>query len=639
MTTSPKIRDKVSISAGNKNRSLKDILAPMGAGVEVLKVEAINAPMHNTKATIRIDNSKITAVAGEYLPTERYSTRVIFYNRIDIATILPETITAPLTNLAAVLEELNSKHQCDFTEDDIEATTCGIKAKETSLGYYSSGTGMGSTIPTDTVSFGVRTLPNGVGDKSEFSIHRHQKIVVSVNGVVYDPEPIESGGNTIPTMGLVEWIDDIFANHFPLIKTTILPTLWFEDFYHGQGTDEAAIIELTNLDKTTPMDVTVQLHTLDQDGGYILKNSTNLLPNARLQPAGSTIGGCGGVDNYTLTRNEYDLYYNPWVDPNSEENLGRSEEDVGKLVGLNGSTHGVFLETVPTSDRDFTIDFFEGSTGLQNVLRVYQKPVEGYLENSEVIVFLKNLMETPLTLKHPALSAPLVFTKTETETPLDQIMVSPIVVSSYNMRRLFIQVGGVDHNVNLEEERWSGLDLLQLIDGMLETIPAIANSLTITLLEEICRKDVYLYVKNKTADALNFGIWYTDSDGVISDVIPPVVLEPSGTKGLGYTVDDQIYTTNSVVTGMVNNRSIRSITWRGVTTPVELSSESDIESAWRESIWCYILIASARYEATIDYFHSRSPFKEEFIFNKGLLDEVKFHLEPKQLVDATEVPS
>ena len=78
MTTSPKIRDKVSISAGNKNRSLKDILAPMGAGVEVLKVEAINAPMHNTKATIRIDNSKITAVAGEYLPTERYSTRVIF---------------------------------------------------------------------------------------------------------------------------------------------------------------------------------------------------------------------------------------------------------------------------------------------------------------------------------------------------------------------------------------------------------------------------------------------------------------------------------------------------------------------------------------------------------------------------------
>ena len=136
MTTSPKIRDKVSISAGNKNRSLKDILAPMGAGVEVLKVEAINAPMHNTKATIRIDNSKITAVAGEYLPTERYSTRVIFYNRIDIATILPETITAPLTNLAAVLEELNSKHQCDFTEDDLELVNNNLVAKPNSLGYY-----------------------------------------------------------------------------------------------------------------------------------------------------------------------------------------------------------------------------------------------------------------------------------------------------------------------------------------------------------------------------------------------------------------------------------------------------------------------------------------------------------------------
>lgn len=631
MTTSPKIRDKVSISAGNKNRSLKDILAPMGAGVEVLKVEAINAPMHNTKATIRIDNSKITAVAGEYLPTERYSTRVIFYNRIDIATILPETITAPLTNLAAVLEELNSKHQCDFTEDDIEMVGSTIKAKETSLGYYNSGTDVINTVPTDTVSFGVRTLPDGRGNKEMIDRYYYQKVVVSVNGVVYEPQPIESGSRPIPAMDIVEEIKGIFDFYFPDIAVKVVPTQWFEDFYRGQDYEMSAIVELTNLDKTTPMDVTVQLHTLDKDGSYILKDLVNLLPNARLQPNGSTVADVG-VDQYALSEAEVNLNYDPY----SEYDL--DEEGIGKLFGLNGSTHSVYIDTNPGVGDYFDIELTNSRIGLQNVLRVYRKPDEGGLNDGSVVMFLKNLLETPVTVEHPGFnSGSLVFSKVETETPLDQIMVVPTNTYSDSQRSFTIQLNSDKYTLDLNDTEWSGAAFEILIDVLLESYSEIKQKIDISILEEISSGSINLYIKNKTAAALDVSIYYKDSDGLFVDIFPPVILEPLGTKGLGYTPDDQITTSNALAADLVNAGLIESITWRGMTHPFELSGFG-LGWMWRENIWRNILVVAASNDNVIDYFHSWSPFKEEFIFNKGKPNEVKFHIEPKQLVDATRIP-
>lgn len=632
MATLPKIRDKVSISSGNKNRSLKDILAPMGAGVEVLKVEAITAPMHNTKATIRVDNSKVYVAEGENQPTEPFTIRAILYNRIDIATILPETISAPMGDLAAVLKELNSEHQCDFTEDDIEVVGNTIKAKATSLGYYSSGTDVGNTVPTDTVSFGVRTLPDGRGDKSQIDRYYYQKIVVSVDGVVYDPEPIESGSTSIPAMDIVGMIEDIFVNHFPLIKVNLLLTSWFEDFYRGQEQEMSAIVELTNLDKTAPKDVTVQLHTLDKDGSYILKDIVNLLPNARLQPNGSTVVDVG-VDQYALSEAEVNLNYDPY----SEHDL--DEEGIGKLFGLNGSTHSVYIDTNPGVGDYFDIELTNSRIGLQNVLRVYRKPYEGGLNDGSVVMFLKNLLETPVTVEHPGFNnGSLVFTKVETETPLDQIMVVPTNTYSDGKRSFTIQLNSDKYTLDLNDTEWTGAAFEILIGVLLESYSAIKQKIDISILEEISSRNVNLYIKNKTAAALDVSIYYKDSDGLFVDIFPPVILEPLGTKGLGYTPDDQITTSNALATDLVNAGLIESITWRGMTHPFELSGVG-LGWMWKEKIWRNILVAAASDDNVIDYFHSWSPFKEEFIFNKGKPNEVKFHIEPKQLVDATEVPS
>lgn len=632
MATLPKIRDKVSISSGNKNRSLKDILAPMGAGVEVLKVEAITAPMHNTKATIRVDNSKVYVAEGENQPTEPFTTRAILYNRIDIATVLPETISASMSDLAAVLKELNSKHHCDFTEDDIEVVGNTIKAKVTSLGYYSSGTDVSNTVPTDTVSFGVRTLPDGRGDKSQIDRYYYQKIVVSVDGVVYDPEPIESGNTSIPAMDIVGMIEDIFVNHFPLIKVNTLPTSWFEDLYRGQESEMSAIIELTNLDKTAPKDVTVQLHTLDKDGSYILKDLVNLLPNARLQPNGSTVADVG-VDQYALGETEVDLRYDPF----SEHDL--DEEGIGKLFGLNGSTHSVYIDTNPGVGDYFDIELTNSRIGLQNVLRVYRKPYEGGLDDGSAVMFLKNLLETPITVTHPGFNnGSLVFTKVETETPLDQIMVVPTNTYSNSKRSFTIQLNSDKHTLNLDDTEWTGAAFEILIDVLLDLYPAIKQKIDISILEEISSRNVNLYIKNKTAAALDLSMYYKNSDGLFVDIFPPVILEPLGTKGLGYTPDDQITTSNALAADLVNAGLIESITWRGMTHPFELSG-SGLGWMWRENIWRNILVVAASNDNVIDYFHSWSPFKEEFIFNKGKTNEVKFHLEPKQLVDAAEIPS
>lgn len=629
MTTSPKIRDKVSISAGNKNRSLKDILAPMGAGVEVLKVEAINAPMHNTKATIRIDNSKITAVAGEYLPTERYSIRVIFYNRIDIATILPENIDAPLNNLSVVLKELNSVHQCDFTEDDIEILNNTIRAKETSLGYYNSGEVVVGGIPTDTVSFGVRTLPEGNGNKNSLGRYYYQKIVIAVNGVVYEAQPISSSGAYVSASDLVESIVDIFADQFPLIKATALQTQWFEDFYHGQQSEASAVVELSNLDETTPMDVTIQLHTLDRDGGFIMKYLTYLLPNARLQPKGSTMVD-NGVDQMTLDEKECDLRYKPRND---------DAEIIGNLFKINGSTHNLYLETTPGTNDLFDIRLTDGVLGLQNVLRTYYKPDEGGLSDPDMpVAFFKNLMETPLSVEHPSFKNPIKLLPTNTATPLDQVIVSMLDYSSRSNKNFNIVVGSDTYTIDLSLEEYTNASVEILIDAVLK-ISGFKEKIDIAILTELCRDDIVLYARNKTNKSVDFSVYYKDIDNIINNVIPPINLEPAGTKGLGFTVDDQNTTTVPAVTGLINNGSLKTITWRGVTTPVEGLDSGEYGWRWNETIWYKVLIAEFRNNSVIDYFHSRSPFKEEFIFNKGLPDEMKFHLEPKQLVDATKVPT
>ena len=128
---SPKFRNKISLSAKG-NSALKDILTPTSVGVDIESIESIIAPLHNTKVVIKTDLRKAGQTVTE---SERYSRRVITYNRVDINTILPEGYAPSSTDIATEVEKLNSLHSCDFTEDDILIEGGKIVANPSSLGY------------------------------------------------------------------------------------------------------------------------------------------------------------------------------------------------------------------------------------------------------------------------------------------------------------------------------------------------------------------------------------------------------------------------------------------------------------------------------------------------------------------------
>lgn len=130
----PKLRNKISISAGNTNRALRDIISPTSIGSYVESVEALNYGFHNTKIAIMVDNW-INGVPVNGL-AERFTRRVIVYNRVNLSTIIPVGAVVPTTSVAAAVAVLNSKYCLDLTEDDIEIKNGKIVAKATSLGYY-----------------------------------------------------------------------------------------------------------------------------------------------------------------------------------------------------------------------------------------------------------------------------------------------------------------------------------------------------------------------------------------------------------------------------------------------------------------------------------------------------------------------
>lgn len=145
----PKFRKKISLSAGMKNQGLRDILTPTHGGVRVESVEVIKAPLHNTKIVIvreKDDEGKDIAVSLQ----ER---RSILYNRVDLSTVVESTTTLSAATLPGIINELNIKYNCDFTEDDLELVDGVIQAKVDSLGYF-------GTLFESTPDFCANAIPS-----------------------------------------------------------------------------------------------------------------------------------------------------------------------------------------------------------------------------------------------------------------------------------------------------------------------------------------------------------------------------------------------------------------------------------------------------------------------------------------------
>ena len=127
----PSLRNRISISTGNRNSSLKSILSPTGEALEVLSVEAIDAPLHNTKIIVSV-NYKNKLDEGS---NDVKGRRAILYNRLNLNQVIPENAVFDLTDIVKTIKLLNTRYHCDFTEDDLEIIDNSITAKITSLGY------------------------------------------------------------------------------------------------------------------------------------------------------------------------------------------------------------------------------------------------------------------------------------------------------------------------------------------------------------------------------------------------------------------------------------------------------------------------------------------------------------------------
>ena len=128
----PSLRNRISLSPGNRNSSLKSMLSPTGEALEVLSVEAIDAPLHNTKITVSVSyKNKLDEGSNDVK-----GRRAILYNRLNLNQVIPEDAVLDLTDIVKTIKLLNTKYQCDFTEDDLELINNNLVAKPNSLGYY-----------------------------------------------------------------------------------------------------------------------------------------------------------------------------------------------------------------------------------------------------------------------------------------------------------------------------------------------------------------------------------------------------------------------------------------------------------------------------------------------------------------------
>ena len=133
--STPQLRKKVRFSFEGKNLSLTELRGAILKGDVFYSIEPHVGGIHNTKLIIYLKDEEERIISeedgGENTPTKR----VIFYNRIDINSIVPKDYGISLRGIATTIRQLNA-FGCDFTEDDLEYRNGYLAAKANSLGYF-----------------------------------------------------------------------------------------------------------------------------------------------------------------------------------------------------------------------------------------------------------------------------------------------------------------------------------------------------------------------------------------------------------------------------------------------------------------------------------------------------------------------
>lgn len=618
-------------SVSNKNQSLQDILSTCTIADEVISVEPIINAVLNTKLTLK-------KATGEK--------RVHFYNRLDISSILPEDFR-PSGNLIADINKLNLMGY-DFTEDDLTVSNRRFVAQPYSLGYYG---GIIDRLFTDSIAFGVKNLPGLEGQRSYYDPLTH--VGISVNGAVeeamirYDERDIswDDPSYINPTQALIYTIQGIFADNFPDIEVTVDEANWLTSQNQYMMNEPSGIMTIRNLNPDMAIEVTIQTwrrQDLGSDGIY-LQTYHNILPITRLEKRGTNKINEGKPSMVSLYMSDVIDMGGWWPEPNGESNQARNE--FGKLLQINGAQGSNVLQDTWVAEEGLPqVSLCVPSSGVSNLMRVITIGSYMWMDEMPVGHFI-NLLPQEIKLESFLNYEPLVLGPAPMAGMADRVfLLQPNLnwpeVNTWNTE-VVLQINDDEYSVSANDTYH-----YRATDYFLELVrecPELIDKIIFTRLGDRTNQDEFAYFQNLTDEPMHISFFWRGADGITLHYFPKFILEPADTLKGSYSLGPEQNTSqyNPAVAKLVNDGLLETITWRGVKADFEYRLDYSIVDQFRYSLFSSILDFGRTYDdngdEVIDYFYTASPFLEEFIFNEGMANEVKFQLTPMLLTRGYEL--
>lgn len=621
-----KPRPRVKLNGvSSKNQSLQDILGTCTIADEVISVVPVVNALHNTKLTLKKPD-------GEQ--------RVHFYNRLDIANIIPADFR-PSGDLQNDIKKLNVLG-CDFNEDDLTVSNRRFVALPESLGYYG---GIIDRIFTDSITFGVKNLVELSGGK-DWS-RKVSNIGISINGVVKEAAVnyarMEYGDNDPlyqnPTQCLISAIVDLLEDEFSYLEVTVEEAYWLENTNQRIDNEISGIITVKNLHPDNAIEMTIQawcLQDLDSDGIY-LNGYHSILPITRLEKRGANKVNAGLPSMVSLYMSDV-VPMNDWW-PRPEDDSEEAAVEFGKLLQINGATRsnlmtGSYIEgnTLPE------VSLCVPTSGVTNLMRVITIGSSGWDDRMPVGHFI-NLLPQEIKLESFLNYEPLILGPAPLAGLADRVFLhNPNIsadVSSENSN-IILEINDDSYSISAENIYINEIDVV--FANLLDEYPELMDKIIFTLLGDQTNSDEWVYFQNITDVPMRISLYWKNDEGIVLNYYPSFILEPLDTLKGSYELGTRKNTTqyNPRVAQLFNSGDLQTVTWRGVTTDFQYERIGMPFDSWIYSVFGAVIDAARTYtmdteEEVVEYFYSVSPFLEEFIFNEGMEDEVSFQLTPMLL--------
>ena len=624
-----KPRPRVKLNGvSSKNQSLQDILGTCTITDEIISVTPVINALHNTRLTLKKPD-------GEQ--------RVHFYNRLDIANIIPADFR-PSGNLQNDIEKLNLLG-CDFNEDDLIVSNRRFVALPESLGYYG---GIIDRIFTDSIAFGVKNSGGLISDRYSGQLTH---VAIAVDGVAHETEIDYTGLDydwedpryVNPTQALINTIKSLMGQKFPTIEVSVDAATWLESRNEYVEHETSGIMTIKNLNSERSIEIAIQAWKIAVywNGETGLDYYHNILPITRLEKRGTNKINDGKPSMVSLYMHDVVEMNSWWPSPEDESHAAAIE--FGKLLQLNGAQGTNLLSGTSIEDRALPeVSLCVPASGVSNVMRVITIGYQSWNDEMPVGHFI-NLLPQEVKLESFLNYEPLVLGPAPMAGMSDRVFFRQPYISLPDVdlwdTEIVLKINNFEHVVSPTHA-----DPTRPSEAFrsLVIVPELLESMIFTALGDQTNSDQYIYFQNLTDEPMRVFFFWRGQDGQVIPYLPEFILDPADTlKGsyeLGPTQNTSEY--KPAVAELMNDRRLESITWRGVKTTIPQTYQDDVVDEWRVNPFAAILEFGRMWnndeEQVIDFLYTTSPFLEEFIFNEGLEDEVKFQLTPMLLTRSYE---